>query len=285
MPDEPHLFEYLTVEEHLRLIGAPLRGCRFRARARGALLDELELDGQGASLPGELSRGMRQKVVIACGLVRDARRCCSTSRSPGSTRSASGGCAARSSRARAPARRSCCPRTSCTWSRRSARASSSWTAAARSLMARSQELAVARRSRGRRLEPRADLPARHRPRVADRRLMLQASLYIIVCTSRNRMRDAAAAAARAALPARRDRRRRVSLLHVLRADARACAAPARRRAERAAGRAAAGARRVGRRRSPASCCSSSPLAAGCFRSTAACSTSPRRKRSFSFLRR
>ena len=71
MPDEPHLFEYLTVDEHLRLVGAALRRGRFRARA-AALLDELELTGKERSLPGELSRGMRQKVVIACGLVRDA---------------------------------------------------------------------------------------------------------------------------------------------------------------------------------------------------------------------
>jgi ABC-2 type transport system ATP-binding protein len=43
----------------------------FDNRAR-ALLDELELAGREKLLPGELSRGMRQKVVIACGLVRDA---------------------------------------------------------------------------------------------------------------------------------------------------------------------------------------------------------------------
>ncbi|MGE5244546.1 MAG: ABC transporter ATP-binding protein [Betaproteobacteria bacterium] len=71
MPDEPHLFEYLTVEEHLRLV-ARLYGVRdFESRAK-ALLDELELTGRERLLPGELSRGMRQKVVIACGLVRDA---------------------------------------------------------------------------------------------------------------------------------------------------------------------------------------------------------------------
>ena len=71
MPDEPHLFEYLTVEEHLRLIGRLYTVADFEHRAR-ALLDELELSGREQSLPGELSRGMRQKVVIACGLVRDA---------------------------------------------------------------------------------------------------------------------------------------------------------------------------------------------------------------------
>ncbi len=71
MPDEPHLFEYLTVEEHLRLI-ARLYGVDDFDRRSRALLDELELAGKERSLPGELSRGMRQKVVIACGLVREA---------------------------------------------------------------------------------------------------------------------------------------------------------------------------------------------------------------------
>lgn len=71
MPDEPHLFEYLTVEEHLRLVARLYTVDDFDRRAR-RLLDELELSGKEGALPGELSRGMRQKVVIACGLVRDA---------------------------------------------------------------------------------------------------------------------------------------------------------------------------------------------------------------------
>src|SRR5438067_11870347 len=71
MPDEPHLFEYLTVAEHLRLV-ARLYGVDDFDRRAAALLDELELAGKERSLPGELSRGMRQKVVIACGLVREA---------------------------------------------------------------------------------------------------------------------------------------------------------------------------------------------------------------------
>ena len=81
---------------------------------------------------------------------------------------------------------------------------------------------VARRSRAGRLEPRADLPARDRARRRrrSRGRDVGASLYIIVCSAKNRMRAAAAAAARAAISARRDRRRRVSLLHVLRAAAR-----------------------------------------------------------------
>jgi len=71
MPDEPHLFEYLTVEEHLRLTGRLYAVADVEQRAK-TLVEELELAGKERSLPGELSRGMRQKVVIACGLVRDA---------------------------------------------------------------------------------------------------------------------------------------------------------------------------------------------------------------------
>src|SRR5260370_27338981 len=68
MPHEPHLFEYLTVEEHLRPIARLYEVDDFDCRAR-ALAEEVELTGAERSLPGELSRGMRQKVVISCGLV------------------------------------------------------------------------------------------------------------------------------------------------------------------------------------------------------------------------
>jgi len=71
MPDEPHLFEYLTVAEHLRLVARLYAVEDFERRSR-ALLGELELTGKEDSLPAELSRGMRQKVVIACGLIRSA---------------------------------------------------------------------------------------------------------------------------------------------------------------------------------------------------------------------
>jgi ABC-2 type transport system ATP-binding protein len=71
MPDEPHLFEYLTVMEHFRLVGRLYDVANIESRAE-RLLSELELHGKEEALPGELSRGMRQKVVVACGLIRDA---------------------------------------------------------------------------------------------------------------------------------------------------------------------------------------------------------------------
>ena len=70
MADEPHLFEYLTVMEHLRLTARIYHARDFDARAR-ALVEELELVGKENALPGELSRGMKQKVAIACGLLHD----------------------------------------------------------------------------------------------------------------------------------------------------------------------------------------------------------------------
>jgi ABC-2 type transport system ATP-binding protein len=70
IPDEPYLFEYLSVEEHLRFI-ARLYGVTDIERRMPPLLAELELDGKRRALPGELSRGMRQKLAIACGLLHD----------------------------------------------------------------------------------------------------------------------------------------------------------------------------------------------------------------------
>src|SRR5262249_19268354 len=70
--DEPHLFDYLTVTEHLRLIGRIYKVRDFEARSK-ALLGELELWEKENVLPSELSRGMKQKVSIACALLHDPR--------------------------------------------------------------------------------------------------------------------------------------------------------------------------------------------------------------------
>lgn len=70
IPDEPQLFEYLTVEEHLRFVGR-LYGVAQAPQRIPVLLDELELVDRRRSLPAELSRGMRQKLAIACGLLHE----------------------------------------------------------------------------------------------------------------------------------------------------------------------------------------------------------------------
>jgi len=70
IPDEPHLFDYLSVEEHLRFV-ARLYGVRDLESRMPVLLDEMELTEKQRAMPGELSRGMRQKLAIACGLLHD----------------------------------------------------------------------------------------------------------------------------------------------------------------------------------------------------------------------
>jgi ABC-2 type transport system ATP-binding protein len=72
MADEPQLFDYLTVMEHLRLTARLYRVTDVDTRA-AALIAELQLNGKEQALPQELSRGMKQKVAIACGLLHDPR--------------------------------------------------------------------------------------------------------------------------------------------------------------------------------------------------------------------
>lgn len=71
-PDEPRLFEYMTVWQHLVFTARIYQVHGFEDPAK-ALLEELELAPKRNSLPGELSRGMKQKLAIACGLLHSPR--------------------------------------------------------------------------------------------------------------------------------------------------------------------------------------------------------------------
>jgi ABC-2 type transport system ATP-binding protein len=68
LPDEPRLFEYLTVWEHLNFTARLYQVADWEAEGH-ALLETLELSGKESSLPWELSRGMKQKLSIACGFL------------------------------------------------------------------------------------------------------------------------------------------------------------------------------------------------------------------------
>jgi ABC-2 type transport system ATP-binding protein len=70
VPDEPALFSTLTVWEHLEFT-ARIYGVAAWQAPGAALLDELELADRRDSLAEELSRGMRQKVAVACALLHD----------------------------------------------------------------------------------------------------------------------------------------------------------------------------------------------------------------------
>src|SRR5208283_2073532 len=71
-PDEPRPFEYLTLLQHLVVVARLYRLADFPARAQ-TLLSELEMADKRDLLPGELSRGMKQKLAIACGLLHSPR--------------------------------------------------------------------------------------------------------------------------------------------------------------------------------------------------------------------
>src|ERR1043166_6951080 len=66
--DEPRLFDYLTVEQHLAFT-ARIYQVQDYQTIGAQLLEELEIADKKNSLPAELSRGMKQKLAIACGLL------------------------------------------------------------------------------------------------------------------------------------------------------------------------------------------------------------------------
>ena len=70
--DEPRLFEYLTVWQHLVFTARIYQVADYQEIGR-RLLVELEMVDKVDLLPGELSRGMKQKLAIACGLLHSPR--------------------------------------------------------------------------------------------------------------------------------------------------------------------------------------------------------------------
>jgi ABC-2 type transport system ATP-binding protein len=72
IPDEPRLFEHLSVAQHLNFV-ARLYGVEDYAARAEPLLAELEMADKRELLPAELSRGMKQKLAIACGLLHGPR--------------------------------------------------------------------------------------------------------------------------------------------------------------------------------------------------------------------
>ena len=69
VPDTPLLYDDLTVRQHLELV-------TLSHGSDGPIdewLDRLDLAARADFLPRELSRGMRQKTMLACALVRPAQ--------------------------------------------------------------------------------------------------------------------------------------------------------------------------------------------------------------------
>lgn len=72
VPDDPRLFETLTVWEHLRFVAAAYEVPNFESAAE-ELLARFELTEKRSTLAQELSRGMRQKVAICCAYLHRPR--------------------------------------------------------------------------------------------------------------------------------------------------------------------------------------------------------------------
>ncbi len=72
VPDDPRLFDHLTVWEHLRFVASLYRVALWQPAAE-ELLAQFELTDKRDALTSELSRGMRQKVAICCGYLHRPR--------------------------------------------------------------------------------------------------------------------------------------------------------------------------------------------------------------------
>ena len=73
VPDTPVLYGDLTVGEHLELVALAHRLGDHAAERIAVLLEELDLSGRREFLPGQLSRGLRQKTQLACALLRPSQ--------------------------------------------------------------------------------------------------------------------------------------------------------------------------------------------------------------------
>ena len=72
VPDDPKLFDTLTVWEHLEFMAAAYEVADWRSLAE-ALLVQFELAAKRDAVTQELSRGMRQKVAICCAYLHRPR--------------------------------------------------------------------------------------------------------------------------------------------------------------------------------------------------------------------
>lgn len=72
IPDEPRLFDQLTIWEHLQFVAAAYRLTDWQPLADD-LLRTFDLVEKRDSLCSELSRGMRQKVAICCGYLHQPK--------------------------------------------------------------------------------------------------------------------------------------------------------------------------------------------------------------------
>ena len=72
VPEVPSLYELLTVEEHMRFIAMCFKTLDQYELLRDALLERYSLSEKRNELVATLSKGMRQKLSVACALIHNA---------------------------------------------------------------------------------------------------------------------------------------------------------------------------------------------------------------------
>jgi len=72
VPEVPSLYELLTVEEHLRFVAMCFNTLPRFEELKDELLNRYNLAEKRNDLVATLSKGMRQKLSVACALVHDA---------------------------------------------------------------------------------------------------------------------------------------------------------------------------------------------------------------------
>lgn len=72
VPEVPALYELLTVEEHLRFIAMCFNRIDLFEALKEGLLEKYDLREKRNELVATLSKGMRQKLSVACALIHDA---------------------------------------------------------------------------------------------------------------------------------------------------------------------------------------------------------------------
>jgi ABC-2 type transport system ATP-binding protein len=72
VPDDPKLFEALTIWEHLQFMADAYRVANWQGYGE-KLLEQFELTDKRDTPTQELSRGMRQKVAITCAYLHDPK--------------------------------------------------------------------------------------------------------------------------------------------------------------------------------------------------------------------
>ena len=72
VPEVPSLYELLTVEEHLRFVAMCFGTTQIYESEKETLLKRYALESKRNDLVATLSKGMRQKLSVACALIHQA---------------------------------------------------------------------------------------------------------------------------------------------------------------------------------------------------------------------